>query len=229
MTRIVKSFLTFTAVLAMCSAAAPGVQAEFSAQITSEQSPWTIDGKQIGETVITRLGRTVKCKTANLHTEGINGSTTVTVTPEYKECTSSLGPMTVTMNGCHYLWHLTANVEDTMTAVVTLVCPGTNKAEYEIYTSAANHASGTTACKYKFGSQTFGGTIDFTNEPAGGITPKDWIKAHVNLANITSTSEGSILLCGAANDGTGTLAGELEMKGTNQLKEPTGLTVSTNF
>jgi hypothetical protein len=229
--------LALVAVFAMSAMAASAAQAVTDdAQVTVETFPAIFDGTQNGVQVFNREGRTMTCTTAEFHSEvqSTDSKTTITVKPTYSGCHSNIPligtlPMTVTMNGCDYLLHLTKDTPSgTFTADTTIVCPLNKEIEVHIYQNHANHTSNTSLCTMKFPAQTPGGTIDLTNKAAGGTTPKNWIEADINLAGITSTVTPANVVCGLNHDATGSLTGNATLKGTNAAKEAQGLTVSTD-
>jgi hypothetical protein len=236
MTRNLKTLgLGLIAALAMSAMATPGARAVTDdAQMTLAEFPATVTGEQFnGSLVITREGRTVTCETIKFDgtIQSTDSKTALTLTPTISNCHSViLGtkfPATVTMNGCDYLLRLTKDTPSgTYTADTDLVCPGTNKVEVHVYESAAKHTAGTSMCTTKTPAQSNLQTIDLTNEPANAETPKDFLVGHLNLTNITSTSEGSAFLCGAAHNATMTLTGTIRLKADNANGEPQGVTIS---
>jgi hypothetical protein len=204
------------------------------AQMTLSEFPAVFTGEQFnGSMVFTREGRTFTCETAKFDAEvkATDSKTTLTVTPTYSNCHSiSLGtkfPVTVTMNGCDYLLRFTkATPSGTYTADTDLVCPGTNKVEVHVYENAAKHTAGTSMCTTKTPAQSNLQAIDLTNEPANAETPKNFVVGHLSLAGITSTSEGSVFICGAAHSATATITGTIRLKADNSLGAAQGVTIS---
>ncbi len=250
MTRNLKALgLALVAVFAMTAFAASAAQATSPATLTAEQYPVTIDGFQEGEpTVFTRGARQVRCEVADLHAEVASAAAgqTITAFPTYENCKANLElPATVTMNSCHFVFHLTADASDTFTSVSDLVCEVLNdKVEIHVYNNHTDHTNGTSQCTYTFGAQSGKTTIDLTNEgpvihdegePTEEVTtPKDWITADINVGGIVSTrpnetshGHGGLLSCGPVNHTTGTLVGEAVLKGTDAGGNDNGITVST--
>jgi hypothetical protein len=241
--------LAFLAIFAMSAIAASAAQAEAGkgpSAFTAEQYPATLDGEQTGAaTVFAREGRTVTCEKATYGATITGKATTVTVHPAYSNCHSIiLGTKfdaTVTFaDGCDYLFHTTTDVVngvDTFTAISDLVCAAGNDVQIDIYkagtpTTALAHAdTNNFLCAFTFkGAPENQGlkTIDLTNKAAGGITPKDWIEADINISGVSSKRvDGTALSCGAENNATGTLVGNASLKGTNGAGEANGLTVTT--
>jgi hypothetical protein len=133
------------------------------------------------------------------------------------------------MNGCDYLYHLTADVingVDKFTTVFDIVCSGSNRIEVHNYLNAANHTANNSLCTMIIPAQTGLKTVALTNEAASGETPKDWIKADINVTGVTTIRTGSAL-CGAEHLATGTLEGSAELKGTTAAGAANGITIST--
>lgn len=219
--------LILAAILSMGGLSASAAEAEVDAQLTTTGTK--IDGTQLPGAVFSRLGRTFTCKTGTTNGAATNGATTLTLTPSFSECESPSikGPATVKMNGCNFVFHLTADASDTFTAVRDLSCPAGVKAEILFYSNHTNHTAGTTLCQFTFGSQAGLTTIDLTNEPAAEGKP-DYVLAHLNVTGISSTSHKNPLVCGAHENATGSLTGTMELRGTNAGGELVGATVSTD-
>jgi hypothetical protein len=200
----------------------------------SESSPVTVDGEQTATFILKRTGRTVECKKATLSATAESGAETVSVTPTYTECKSSLGgPATIKMNSCSFLFHIKAEAvgeADTFTALTDFKCPEGKEIEVDVFTSEASHASGTVACRYKIGesgNQSLT-TVDLTNK-AGSEGSKDWIEADVVLGGIDSKrTVGTTLLCGAESDTAGTLEGSAALKGTTEKGAANGIKARTS-
>ncbi len=218
MTRNLKALgLALVAMLAMSAMAVSAANAEVNGKVTAESSPVTMDGKQTTEQKFTRGAVPVTCANATFHAQSNTGDNTITVTPTYSSChaTGPFGetwPVTVTMSGCDYMFHLT-NTKGTFTAISDVVCPVGASITVDVYTSHNNHTANTTLCKIHVPAQTGLKTITLTNQAAGGTTPKNWVSANINITGITSTRTGSAL-CGAEHSATSALHGGAELKGT---------------
>jgi hypothetical protein len=233
---------TLVGILAMGAMAAPAANAQLeNGELTAEESPVTLDGTQEGTNVMTRNGRTISCSTTTFHAVADTGDTTIDITPTYAGCVSNINsPATTTMNGCIYRLHLNksttdhggGNVTATYTAQTQLVCPPNQKVQLHVYSSHTNHTNNVNLCTYEIGPQTVDGTIDLTNEPASAgppATPKDWIRAHINVAGIDSTrTTGGALICGVESDTEGELHGTAILKGTNLAGGDNSITISTD-
>jgi hypothetical protein len=115
--------LAFMAVLAMSAVAASAASAQLG-KITSD-GPVTLTGSQAGEEALTAFSSSVKCPGSTYTGHKVNstaliasGSTEVTVTPHYVNCTSP-----VNMNGCDYrIYDATTTAANTYSVKADLVC-----------------------------------------------------------------------------------------------------------
>jgi hypothetical protein len=225
--------VALVAVLALSAMAASAAQATIgNARATIEGGSGFIHGTDEVAGTLTRNGRTVTCSISHYKSNTVvNEDASITVTPEYTNCTSAGLPATVTMNGCNFVFTFTADAPGgvhTFTAISHLECPGTNVVEIHVYSSENNHTAGVSLCTYHFGPQNNKSEVSLTNKGAGGVTPKDWITADITVGGIVSTrTSGSELLCGNELDLTGTLHATVELKGTNHASESRGITMST--
>jgi hypothetical protein len=199
-----------------------------NAQLTLATSPGVLDGTQTSAQTFNRLGRKWNCAISNLSATAKTGATTITVTPTYENCTTSLGgPATFTVTGCDYLLHLTADASDNFTADTDLVCETGGHIVVDAYLSAAHHTEGKIDCQYTYGAAGNQGlnTIKLTNHTGANND----IDADLEVRNITSTrTMGTTLLCGAENDATATWEGGATLKGTTEAGLANGITVSTD-
>jgi hypothetical protein len=238
MTRNLRALgLGLIAVFAMGAILASVAQAEKAAVATVEKSPATIEGTQEGANVFNRAGREVTCGTATLHGTVTNGSESAEVTPTYLNCHAIvLGtklPATVTMNGCTFKFTLTADAGDTFTNTASLICPANKTIEIHVYANETDHKNNIPKCTITiYGSSdedrnTDRKHIDVTNEPAGGITPKNWLLGHITLTGIQDAEDKPGLICGPAESTTTTLTGTSRIKAKDSEGKDTGITIST--
>jgi hypothetical protein len=239
MSRIIKALgLAMVAAFALSAMTASAAHAvKGPAAVTIESGTGFLDGDQgEEESVLTRQVRRVTCEVATYDAHAVSGDTTIRIDPNYAECHSFIGPATVTMESCYYMFHLDGeevpNEEDLWTATATLECENAgDEVEVHIYTSHTNHTSNTAVCRYRFPEQAVDGHINLTNIPAGGETPEDWIHGHIEVEGITSYRNGGtggVITCGTNEDSAGELEGEAVLKGTDEEEEPTGITISTH-
>lgn len=224
--------LALLAMLAPGAVAAAGAQAEEPAGVTLESGEGKIDATQNGAGTFTRATRAVTCTEGNFFAFVADRDTEITTAePEFGSCEGPLGlPATVDMGECHFAFALTGEgfSPETFTAMAALECPDGGHTTITIYNGT--HETGSAVCQYTTIDQTGLTTVDLTNEFASEATPKDWVKAHVNLTGIDSIrTHGSSLVCGPLYDAASTLEAEWELKGTSAAAEDTGLTVSTHI
>lgn len=192
----------------------------------------TVEGQQLGVGIYTRGARTITCEVIRSQDTASNGETTFSAgTPVVEQCHSNLGgPATLRTNGCEFLFHLSADAdepEDTWTATADFICPPGKKAEAVIYLNHEAHTKESPACIYEYLTQEGLDIVDLSNEVASGETPKDWIRAQINIEGIVSKRiAGSALLCGPENHSTGSIIGEGQLKGESE-GTPRGITIST--
>ncbi len=246
--------LALVIVVLVSAMTAPLANAEFDAELKAESSPVTLEGKdelgaeithtftekeththtttKIKTFVLETAARTFNCQTSGYHGEANLGDTSIALTPEISSSceTNNLGIPTITMNGCNYLLHLTANKAEsqhTYTATTDLVCPAGKAIEMHFYSSHTNHTSAISLCTWHYGEQTGLGTVELTNKPAEETTPKDWVTADMEIQNVLSKrTSGPALICGAEIL-SWTFRAEIALKGTNLEGSPTGITIGT--
>ncbi len=228
--------LTLLAVFATSAFAVPAAQAENPATIIAEQYPVILDGEQEGSlTVLAIVGfrLNVTCQMSTFQgeiTESSSGETVGFAQTSYTDCVSGLftTPVTVTMNGCYYVYHFTADPLDKFTAVTDILCPEGKPMEVHIYGNEGDHESSTALCTYSLGQQSGKTVIELTNKEPDEVTPKDWITVDFNLTGIVITRTGGyggILACPGTTNGK--LQGQATLKGTDEDENDVGITVST--
>jgi hypothetical protein len=214
-------------IVAVSATGAPGAQAS-NAKLTAATSPAVIDGTQTTTIVIIIQGRKIQCEGVKLNGTAASGATTITVIPSFEKCTSNLGgPATLTVTGCDFLLHLTADTSDNFTADLDVVCETGGHIVIDGCLSAAHHTEGKIDCQYTLNASGNTGlnTIKVTNHTG---TNND-IDADIEVHNITSTTTiGSTLLCGHENDATGELTGGATLKATTEPGLANGITISTD-
>jgi hypothetical protein len=139
------------------------------------------------------------------------GTTTLTVTPHYKDCQVPLGPTAFTMNGCDYTFTqpTRASPAAVWTAKVDLFCPVGSKIEWHwgsfpICTIKIYPAGGGT-------HQTLGGGVTYAT---GTKSNRDDITANINLTEITASKEG---LCGAGHTEAGVIRSKITFTGKDEV------------
>lgn len=233
MTRTLKAVgIALIAAAAVGAIAATWAWAESSAEIELGTKEGTIHAQLDGEATFTRQGRVVICEEAAFFAHVEDHDTAVTTTePAFAECKPTVieGKATVAMNECHFNFNLTADSEDNFTAIAALGCPEGKEATLTIYTLKDTKHEETPICQYAFPAQENLTTIDLSNLAADENTPKDWVRAHVNLSEIKSTrTHGGLITCGSMNDALGSLEATFKLKGKNTSGEDVDMTVATD-
>jgi hypothetical protein len=239
MTRNLKGLgLALVAVFALSGVVASAATAEKPAQITAESYPVSLDGEQVVANVLEREGRKYTCDSVFMSATATAAEpTTITATPTYSNCHGIiLGvkfPVTITMNGCDYLLHLTGELNgaggETFTEGLDVVCTSPNQVEVHIYENHTKHTENISMCTLKIPPQTGLKTISLTNKSAGGTTPKNYVEVDLNVSGITSTVSPTNASCGLnAHNATATVKGTTAFKGTTDPGgAANGITVST--
>jgi hypothetical protein len=140
---------------------------EVQGRFTSASYPQHLYGEEAKGEFFTLAFESIKCKVA--FTGQINGMTTqLTIAPSYTNCLrSEKEPVTVTMNGCYYIYTIGLGRKDTWNASMNIQCPGENRIEIHTYATEANHKASTSNCTLTIAPQTTAaGTITVTNETA---------------------------------------------------------------
>jgi hypothetical protein len=243
MTRNLKALgLALVAALAVSVAFASAAQATTDPlEITCEDYPCTLTAENISHNgTINHIykvgGTTLECThvtaTGTIEAEVENDE--VTFTPEYTGCTAKPGslPVTVTMNGCAYIFHggnVTPGEEHHFNeGTVTIECPKDKNIEIHVYSNAANHASGTSLCTYHVGPQTIGGGDQITYTNTTGSPDDVDVTINEAVTAITKTSGG--ILC-PTGGGVATYTGGITVRayedpGPHNSGTQTTLTVS---
>lgn len=146
------------AVLVVSATAATAAHAD---DLTSEQFPVTLTGKNTSENdkLVTTTG-TVNCKTATYTGTASGATTSIAVTPSFEACTAFGFPATVDVNGCKFIFNigltrfgdLDISCIGGLSITVTAISAGTPKCTVHIASqndilgevSYSNSGSGTT-------------------------------------------------------------------------------------
>ncbi len=202
--------LALVAVFAMSALVASAAQAV--PQVTSQSSPLRLEGTGGGSTeALTSFGSTVSCTTIHYKSSlTATPSSTITLEMSYEGCTGFGGLLiTVTMNGCTYVFHLTEKVAaGHYRAHVDIVCPAGKEIEIHVYGSAAAHTAGTALCTVKIPPQNNLTTVDIRTTTTAGQNFGD-IDVFGTISNIKMTQIRNSFLCPA---GTETTAAQLDIR-----------------
>ena len=191
------------ALSAVVASAASAETAHFTVQGIGAGETAGVKGTQVGSptNTFTKNGLTMTCATATVTGKALSTGpepSTITLEPTYSGCHVVIAGLTktvtVTMNGCAYIYRATKNTESVaFSADLTIECEVAGPKKIEIHTySTAGTEVGTTCTTDITPHQTITGTIQLTNEPAA--TPDD-ILAHINVTfPVHNTIQGA--LCG---------------------------------
>jgi hypothetical protein len=145
--------------------------------------PVTIHGTGTSDKFSSEAG-SVECKSDPFHAVVSEESSTVTITPEYKECKASFleASATINMEGCTYVLHVNEKVStDNYRAESDISCPGGKSIKF---------TAGT--CSWEVKAQTGRETVDLVDDTEA--SPKD-ITIRPTLTGIAYTVTKDGLLC----------------------------------
>jgi len=204
--------IALVAVAAMGALAAPSAHA---VKFKGGSTPAFLTGVQIaheGDTahVFLAANRKIVCKKASfIGSLGAAEVAELTLTPAYAECTASGLPATITMNGCDYVFHGGVGGGDQfLSGEVNIDCPAGKVIEIHIYSSAANHTSGTSLCTVTIGH--VHNLSENVLENTTGAIPDD-VDSTLEVGLIPDVVHGSALLCGP-KESTATYLGGITLR-----------------
>lgn len=144
----------------------------------------------------------LECKQSTYHAVLTEASSTVTVTPEYKECSASFGvSATISMEGCTYVFHLVRKVTtDEYLATSDISCPSGKSIKI---------VAGT--CKAEVKEQSGREIVDIYNK--SGESPKRYLSVRPTVTGLTYTVTQDGFLCPFS--GTGEKTGGEYTSGEN--------------
>jgi hypothetical protein len=227
--------LTLIAIFAL-SAVAASVASATSGQFTSD-GPVTLTGEEtggVGSNYYEAFGQRIECPNSTYFGHELsstnyleNGDTTATITPNYPatvggkiNCHTSSGlPVTVTPNGCDFVFRISEKVSpSTYRVLVDVVCPGTNVIALHVYFDEKEEMP---ACTLTVGSQ-----VNLTGLHLKHTTSfADDIDVEGQITNLSVTRDAGI--CGTQKTiVNGVLKTDLTVTGHNQSHEPTAVTVT---
>jgi hypothetical protein len=194
--------LCLPAVRALSAVVAGSASAQFESEGTATTVTRSVNNVQSFQ--YQAEGMKVECKIVE-GTGTIKGTATTEFewAPEYKECSTALGPIDVNFNGCSY--QFTAPVA-LRSLTLHIICPAGKR-----ITTTVTDGSGNSICTLNVGPQTPGGTITGSNVGTG--TTRE-IKVSLATTGIVTERTGSTL-CGPATSSTGTYSGDVTFTGRN--------------
>jgi hypothetical protein len=178
--------------------------------------PLTLHGSSTGAAKFTTEAGSIECKSSTYHAVVSGETSTLTVTPVYKECKLLGLAATVEMQGCTLVLHVAEKASaDNYRAYMDISCPAGKSIQI---------ISGT--CKAEVKAQTERETVDLINDT--GASPKKDITVRPTVAGITYTVTQDGAFC--PFNGTGektkgeytssenvTLTGQSTVESTNKI------------
>lgn len=128
-------------------------------EFTASSYPASYLGSQIEKHKLVTDGFTTECELAILIGTAYSASTTATMTPSYTGCKTAGIVSTMTMNGCDYLYHLTALGG---AASADLVCPAGQEVTIDVGAEPKNPI-----CEIHISPYTGKSSVTFENEAPG--------------------------------------------------------------
>jgi hypothetical protein len=195
--------LSLVAALVMSVVGVFGASATTSGHFSSESAKTTYNITENTETThkteLSAFSATVSCHEVKYTGAQTNTAifSALTVTPEYKSCTSGSGVAHVRMNGCHYVF----TPRTTGHATAHFLCPTGKKAEVE---------STSTGSTMKFGAQT--PTTNGVTYSAIVIDGKNALTTNITVEGIHGECHGACQIFGTTTT-TGKLLGSVTVQG----------------
>jgi hypothetical protein len=197
--------------------------------LTATEYPATLDGTDdTGTNAFTLFGDNIVCPDSSYSGQITKATATFTITPTYNNANCSAGggghKVTVTMNGCDYLFHIKGTTEafvDNYFISVDLLCPEGKDVEIHKYVNAKDEL--TQLCKYTIKEQKgiVGGKIE--NEVDGAGKTTGTITLENTFKNIVATKTGG---CGEGATEMGEYDVHITFKGTNAKGAPNNLSIT---
>ena len=200
--------IALVAVFAMSALAASSASAvvkhHFDSTSTTENTWVTGEDHEGANKFITPAGA-ITCKEVHYYgTQAGNTVTAVTVTPKYGECTSPVGPVTVTNEGCQYL--LTGETDENGHAQVHMECGEKGRIHLTFQEIK---------CDQELKSQTLSG-VHYTNAETPGkpheVTLHNTFK-NIHYTNVSTGFGGCFLLGGAGTFANAEYIGTVTVRG----------------
>ncbi|MDX6622183.1 MAG: hypothetical protein QOE75_115 [Solirubrobacterales bacterium] len=215
--------LGMIAALSMSTMAASAAQA--ANDVTAAEYPASVVGTQTNENVISNGIRSFTCSSASLTAELAAPSSTIPIQASYSGCTGN-GNMTVTinMNGCSYLLHITSETTATTgLGATTIVCSAGKNIQMDMWATGKSHSEGK-LCRLELPAQNAIPNVEYHVVSVGGG------RTGIELTLISSSvkllrTEGTAVNCGAAEKTNGTYTGNVLATGLNGVGEGISLVV----
>jgi len=165
----------------------------------------------------------VKCKTAGFSGSAVASSTALMLTPSWGGCTvGTSNNVDVRVNGCEYKFAITKEeAADNYSGTYSIVCPATQKIEFEVRTEA-----GLRKCLDTIEPQLGIGTVTYVDNTKAA--PADFTMK-MGVSNLANTTDDNATNCGVNQElhKDGKVAGTTTIQGENANKEGIDFTVVT--
>jgi hypothetical protein len=197
--------------------------------LTASVYPATLDGTDdTGTNAFTLFGEKIVCPDSSYSGQIANATATFTITPTYNNALCSAGggghKVTITMNGCDYLFHIKGTTEafvDNYFIWVDLLCPPGKDVEIHKYLNVSSEA--VQICKYTIKEQKNikGGKIE--NEVDGAGKTTGTLTLENTFKKIVATKTGT---CGEGVTELGEYDVHITFKGTDAKGAANGLNIT---
>jgi len=202
MRKVLLSVLSAAALSAAFGATASvALAAEGAVTVSAGTTAYTASQTSSGHTFTMVGGRVWSCSNVSFTGAVTHGSKSFTAAPGYSGCAAKVGgntlPMTVATTGCDFVVSdMTPAAAGTWAAKTDIACPAGQAIHIIVYSSEANHTSGTRLCEYTWGPQSLTG-VHVTDSGSGNLTT-----TATGVAIATTRTFGSIANCGEASFNT---------------------------
>ncbi len=229
--------LALAAALALVALMSSAASAQTQGKIKTDAPSLTLDGVEDGANILIYPGLegVVECPGSTITGHKVAStphvaipveSSDATVTPKFVNCHNGAHLVTVTTNGCDFVYHIgstTVGVSDTYALTVDVVCPAGQVIEFHVYLASGN--SNTTICTIKVPAQSGITGSDIANELNAKGETTDTLTVTGAPKNIKASREG---LCGASETSAAeqTINYTLTGTNTNEGHELTGVTIT---
>jgi hypothetical protein len=217
--------LGLVAALAMSAFAVVNATATTGGHFTAENSHTILSGLDDATTPpkFHAFDQTVTCKHATYSATTGETATSITATAVYGECSTSVGPAVVNMNGCDYLFTVRTNPA-TNHNTTHLVCPGGGP------TIRVNSPFSGHDCIIEVTpNQTPSGGVTYETGGTAGSGHDIVVNATVTgIHSVITTAGGNFFACGTTDttDNEGELTGKATVTGKNTAGAAVGITAT---
>ncbi len=217
------------ALIAVFTMSAVAASAASAVGMLTSDGPVTQDATEIGgagKNGLAAFGSTIECPGSTYLGHKYNvtphqlievPATTATITPNYASCSDGTHKITVTLNGCDFVFHSGETVgEDEYAQTIDLVCPPGKMLELHTYLSANN--SNTLICTFKDKPQT-----GLTGPTIRSDTANEDLVIEGAVTGFHVEKEG---LCGSGTTNAAEIYLDITIKGTSEIGKTTGIKIT---